>query len=169
MPRRALIAWALAGAALLAGTAGAATVQPVTWATQTCTSLSTWQHTLARRTAALGQNHPATTHRQLLATLALLRTDGAELGKTIDLAGTPAVPQGPAIQATIKQSIAVFNLALARDIQRAASLSVSAEVATITTQSKAVGSAFIHLGTTYHQPLLDQAIDQVPSCALVHG
>jgi len=168
MPKRTLIACALAGAALLAGTAGAATVQPVTWAAQTCTSLSTWQHALARRTAALGQS-PATTHRQLLATLAQLRADGIALGKAIDLAGTPAVPQGPAIQATIKQSVTAFNLALVRDVQRAGSLSAAAEFAAITSQGKAVGSAFIQLGTTYHQPLLDQAIDQVPACALVHG
>jgi hypothetical protein len=139
------------------------------WLATTCTAISSLQHGVDGRwggTAAI---------KSRAALIAKLDRDAADAD--VVLAATtraPAgVPNGKAIAAALRDRAMVLRRYAASTRAAAKRGNVAAVALAARTgmrlRSDATGAAFVHLEGLYPSPALAAAIDQAPSCALVHG
>ena len=145
---------------------------PVAWAAAACGALNSWQQHLSHRSAALEANG-SDAHSKAAAIVAGAVSDTAVLERAITNAGAPASPNGTAIEQTMQSSIggAITRLRSAETaaLRLTARQSPAGLGRTLDTQVVAVGQTFIHLGLRYPSQTFTTALDQVPTCALVHG
>jgi hypothetical protein len=180
------LSWAVASlaAAILAATILAAALPavgaaarrtptpPVVWAAAACGALNSWQQHLSHRSAALVANS-SNAHGAAAAMVAGAVSDTTALERAITNAGAPASPNGTAIERTMLSSIGGAKTRLHSAETAALRLPANQSPAglgrTLTTQVVAVGQTFIHLGLRFPSQTFTSALDQVPTCALVHG
>jgi len=158
-----------AATALAAHGSAPAGATPAGWLSTTCTAITTLQHGVEGRwggTAAV---------KSRAALIALLDRDAADAD--VVLAATTRAPAGVPNGAAIAAALHDRAMVLRRYIVSTRATAKRGNVASVTqaartgvlARSKAAGAAFVHLEGLYPSPALAAAIDQAPSCALVHG
>jgi hypothetical protein len=164
-----LLALTWAATALAAHGSAPAGATPAGWLATTCTAITTLQHGVARRwggTAAI---------KSRAALIAQLDRDAADAdGVLAATTRAPAgVPNGVTIAAALRNRATVLRRYAASTRAAAKRGNVAAVALAARTgmqrRSDATGAAFVHLEGLYPSPALAAAIDQAPSCALVHG
>jgi hypothetical protein len=142
---------------------------PAIWLATTCAAISTLQHGVAER---WGGTTPPARRSSLTANLArdAADADSVLLATSREL---PGVPHGAAIAASIHARAAALRryIATARSAARVGDVAATAAAARAGLQMRStqLGVAFIHLERSYPSTELASAINQAPSCALVHG
>ena len=137
-----VIALSWAAAAPVAHASTPAT--PQSWLAGTCSAISALQHHSER----------ATTSR------AILTADGKTLLAATSSAPS-ALPHGNAIASLLHAQAASFL--------RYVAAHRSSSTAALAARTKSIGASFVHIARLYPSAELDSAIDQSPTCALVHG
>jgi hypothetical protein len=158
-----------AATALAAHSSASAGAAPGSWLGTTCSAISSLQHGVDGRWGG------SAAVKSRAALLARLDRDAADANGVVDATTrAPAgVPNGPAISAALRQPA----VALAKYIASTRALAKRGNVtaialaarAALQRRSDAAGAAFVHVEGLYPSPALRAAIDQAPSCALVHG
>jgi hypothetical protein len=158
-----------AATALAAHSSARAGASPASWLTATCSAISSLQHGVDGRWGGT----PAVKSRAAL--LARLDRDAADADAVVAATTrAPAgVPNGSAIAAALRGPAATLNRYIASTRAQAKRGNVAAVTlaarAGMQRHSDATGAAFVHVEGLYPSSALRAAIDQAPSCALVHG
>jgi hypothetical protein len=164
-----LLALTWAATALAAHGSARAGTTPASWLTTTCTAITTLQHGVDGRWGGKA----AVKNRAAL--IGLLDRDAADAeGVLAATTRAPAgVPNGVAIATALRgPATALRRYAVsARAIAKRGNVAAVALAARTGMQrrSNAAGAAFVHAEGLYPSPAFTAAIDQAPSCALVHG
>ena len=141
---------------------------PAAWLATTCSALSALQHGVAERWSG-----PAPADRSSL--VAALARDAADADGVLlaTSRALPGVPHGAAIASSLHARAAVLQRYIATTRAAARTQGVAATTVAARTglqaRSKQLGAAFVHLERSYPSTELASAINQAPSCALVHG
>ncbi len=164
-----LVALLWAATALAAHSPARAGATPASWLTTTCSAISSLQHGVDGRwggTAAV---------KSRAALLARLDRDAADADAVVAATThAPAgVPNGTAIAAALRApatTLARFIGSTRTQARRGnvAAVELAARVG-MQRHSDATGAAFVHVEGLYPSTALAAAINQAPSCALVHG
>jgi hypothetical protein len=137
------------------------------WMSTTCAAIKTLQDDGLNGSARLSA---APSRSSLARLLKQVDSDALRL-ETATAKPLPGVTKGSAISALLYGDAAGFHAYLAG--RRAAlahgSGNAVAVGAAVARRSRAIGADFVRIGSTFHSPELDSAIDQAPQCALVHG
>jgi hypothetical protein len=158
-----------AATALAAHSSASAGATPGSWLGTACSAITTLQHGVDGRwggTAAA---------KSRAALIARLDRDAADAnGVLAATTRAPAgVPNGVAIAAALRQPAVALTkyIATTRALAKRGNVAAVALGAHTAMQrdSDAAGAAFVHVEGLYPSPALAAAIDQAPSCALVHG
>ena len=161
-----------AGAAAKRSSAARTPTPPVVWAAAACGALNSWQQHLSHRSGALGAGG-SNARGEAAAIVAAAVSDTALLEHAITNAGAPASPNGTAVEQTLRSSIGGAKTRLRSAEMAALRLAAGRSTAglgrILATQVVAVGRTFVHLGLRFPSQIFTNALDQVPTCALVHG
>jgi hypothetical protein len=130
---------------------------PQSWLAATCGAISALQHHSERAT---------TSRATLKALLGMSTVDGKTLLAATGSAPR-ALPHGDAIAALLHGQAATFLRYVAA--HRSSGTTNAALARALAARTKAIGATFVHLARSYPSTELDAAIDQSPTCALVHG
>ncbi len=158
-----------AATALAAHSPAQSGATPASWLGTACSAISSLQHGVDGRwggTAAV---------KSRAALLARLDRDAADAdGVVAATTRAPAgVPNGTSIAAALRQPAAALKkyIASTRALAKRGDVTAIALAARTAMQqrSDATGAAFVHVEGLYPSSVLRAAIDQAPSCALVHG
>jgi hypothetical protein len=157
-----------AATALAAHSKAPSGANPAGWLGTTCSAISSLQHGVDGRWGG-------TAVKSRAALLARLDRDAADANAVVAATTrAPAgVPNGTAIAAALRQPAVVLTryIASTRALAKRGNVKAIALAASTAMQqhSDATGAAFVHVEGLYPSSVLRAAIDQAPSCALVHG
>jgi hypothetical protein len=175
---------ALCAGIVLAGSAAAAPVSrgvtgtdPALWVTQVCTSVTSWNQAIVKRSATLRRVPAADLvgmHRALTAFLQGLVDDTDTMIASVDGAGVPAAPRGQEIARALHQGFTTLRGYFVADVAKSKQLSkrdrarfaagAAALSKAIDAQSTELGSTFAVLGGKLTSPALDAAMQRAAAC-----
>jgi hypothetical protein len=163
MLRAALAAIAVAALAAPAAEASSSAAA-LPWLSATCGGIVALQHDAAYAKLATS---PAAARKVAVA----VSTDVARVRKAT--ASTPAVKDGAALASELGTATRNAQSALAQH-QRTLGLhttrvAIKAYATSATSVARTLGSTFVRLLAKHGSPDLDRAVDQVPTCRVVHG